>query len=81
MGNYIIEIEAVGGHGCERHVKDGGTNHGCHQFGCPDCETRAFVKHLKAQGNSIQSATFTHWPGQPSEVKDDLLTGIRTGSF
>lgn len=80
MGNFRIEIDAVGGHGCQREVKDGGTVTGCGQPGCPDCNARSFVADFKKR-NDIKSATLTHWPGEAGEVKDDLLTGKRTGSF
>lgn len=81
MGNYRIEIEAVGGHGCDRGVKDGGTVEGCGESSCPDCQARAFVKKLQGSGSSVAKATLTHWPGEPSQVQDDLLSGKRTGSF
>ena len=83
MGNFRIEIEAVGGHGCQREIKDGGEVYGCKAMGCPDCEARRFLKQfLAATGITAPvKATFTHWPGQPSEVVDDLHTGIRKGSF
>jgi hypothetical protein len=47
---------------------------------CPDCRTREFVEDL-GRRMQVKSATFTHWPGQPTEVVDDLLTRIRKGSF
>ena len=81
MGNYRVEVNAVGGHGCQREVKDGGTVYGCGRRDCPDCTAREFVAELKRRGNSVSSATLTHWPGEPSEVQDNLLTGIRKGSF
>ncbi len=83
MGRYHIEITAVGGHGCQRDtVKDGQaiTDH-CGQASCPDCKARAFVKDLQETGNSVESATLTHWPGQEGEVRDDLVSGLRAGSF
>mgnify|MGYP001617174431 FL=1 len=81
MGQYRIEITAVGGHGCERQVKDGQKVWGCRRMGCPDCETRNFVDSLRRQGQSIEKATLTHWPETPTEVRDDLVTSMRTGSF
>jgi hypothetical protein len=81
MGQYRIEITAVGGHGCQREIKDGGTTYGCGRIGCPDCEAREFVRRLQSKGQSIESATLTHWPGQVSEVTDNLLSGERKGSF
>jgi hypothetical protein len=85
MGNFRIEIDAVGGHGCQREVKDGGTvAESCGLAACPDCIARKFVAELKAAGvfnYPPASAKLTHWPGTPGEVRDDLLTGIRSGSF
>lgn len=81
MGTYNIRIQAVGGHGCSREVKDGEKVYGCQRMGCPDCETRRFIALLRSQGSSVEIAELTHWPGQESEVKDDLLTGVRKGNF
>ncbi len=94
MGTFRVEIQAVGGHGCQREIKDGGTVEGCGQPSCPDCITRDFVKRLKASGayfsppvpgidqpNADGFARITHWPGTESAVVDDLLTGVRKGSF
>ena len=81
MGQFRIEITAVGGHGCQREVKDGGVVYGCRQMDCPDCQARDFVKQLKTRGCSVEAATLTHWPSLPSEIKDDLVSGRRTGSF
>ena len=81
MGNFNITVKAVGGHGCQREIKDGETVEGCGQPGCPDCQARQFVADLKASNTNVESATITHWPGQPSEVVDDLVTKIRKGSF
>ena len=81
MGMYKVEIEAVGGHGCSREVKDGAKVFGCRSMNCPDCRTREFVENLQRSGNTVSVAKLTHWPGQSDEVQDDLLTGIRSGSF
>jgi hypothetical protein len=82
MGMYRIEIEATGGHGCQRDKKDGETVYGCGQMGCPDCEVRRFIRHLRIEmGNAVTKATLTHWLGEPGEVQDDLLTQKRKGSF
>lgn len=82
MGNFRVVIEGVGGHGCQREVKSGGEVQGCGRMGCPDCEVRRFV-HIINQPNvaGLTKAELMHWPEQKEEVKDNLLTGIRTGSF
>jgi hypothetical protein len=73
MGNFVVNVKAVGGHGCQRDIKDGGIVDGCGQPGCPDCLAREFVNKLKA--------TLTHWPATPTEVVDNLLSKIRKGNF
>jgi len=83
MGRYRIEIQAIGGHGRHRDdVKDGQQiTAPCGQPSCPDCKARAFVQELQATGNSMEGAKLTHWPDTPGQVIDDLVTGIRHGSF
>lgn len=82
MGNFNIEVKSVGGHGCQREVKDGQqVAASCGYPGCPDCAAREFVQKLKNQGHMVNEATLTHWPGETTEVKDDLLTLIRKGCF
>lgn len=82
MGQFRIEVTAVGGHGCQRTVKGGeSVQPFCGYSGCPDCLARNFVAGLKSQGQSVESATLIHWPGQESEVRDDLVSRVRTGSF
>ena len=81
MGTFLVKVEAVGGHGCKRELGDGESVLGCDLPHCPDCITREFVRRLKRSGSTVNEATLTHWPGQTSEVVDDLLTGIRKGSF
>ena len=81
MGNFIIEIKAVGNHGCSREAKDGDTIVGCQRMDCVDCQAREFVQHLQSKGCSVEEATLVHWPDQEDSVKDDLLSGVRTGSF
>jgi hypothetical protein len=85
MGTFRIEVQTVGGHGCERDVKDGGIVRGCKLPGCPDCMAREFVARLKAYGMLFDQlgsyARITHWPGTPQQVVDDLDTGVRKSSF
>lgn len=81
MGNFTVEVEAVGGHGCQREAKSGEVVKGCGQPGCPDCAARGFVKALQIHGNNVLRATLRHWPHTDTEVTDDLLTGKRRGNF
>jgi hypothetical protein len=91
MGTFRVEVQAVGGHGCQRELKDGEVVPGCGSPSCPDCLAREFVGKLRAIGSSFgyqcddpnqtNYARITHWPGQSSAVVDDLLTGKRSGSF
>jgi hypothetical protein len=81
MGDFHVTVKAVGGHGCERDKKDGETVMGCERSGCPDCIAREFVRRLKRSGAVVSEATLTHWPSQPEQVQDDLLTGKRKGAF
>ena len=82
MGNFNIKIKAVGAHGCKREAKDGEAVYGCGNMQCPDCITREFVKNLTAKGSIVEEATFTHWPGEETEVVDNLIEPYeRKGSF
>jgi hypothetical protein len=81
MGDFKIEVNAVGGHGCQRELGHGSEVKGCGRTGCPDCLAREFVAKLKASGNSVSSAVLIHWPGQKEQVTDNLLTGIRNHGF
>lgn len=81
MGDFRIEIHAVGSHGCQRDVKDGQEVHGCKNMHCPDCLAREFVALLQSRGVSVKSAVLRHWPDSDGEVKDDLVTKIRSGNF
>ncbi len=86
MGDFVIRIHATGGHGCERDKKHGDKVEGCGLPACPDCTARRFVAELKAKGNMVHSASLTHWPAEhgcdpQGEVRDDLVTGVRRGSF
>jgi|SRR5882757_1082770 len=75
MGNFKIEIEAVGGHGTDRTAKAGElltlTNDPAGSGGDPDSMAKAFVDMLSTKGCSIVSATLTHWP-DTMPIVDDL---------
>lgn len=82
MGTFKIEITAVGGHGQDRSKKDGEVVNFYEQGAqTPDAIAKTFTEILKHNGCSVSEATITHWPDTPTEVKDDLLTGIRKGKF
>jgi len=82
MGDFRIQIDGVGNHGCQREVKSGEVKTAsCGQAGCVDCTAREAVKNLIDAGNSISSATLMHWPSNGPQIVDDLKTGKRTGSF
>ncbi len=81
MGQFRIDIVATGANGCQREKEDGEEVLVCGDSGCVDCLTREFVEILKLKTASIESATFTHRPGQPNQVVDDLITHTRHGSF
>lgn len=87
MGDFRVTIEALGGHGCERDKGDGETVIGCERQGCPDCMAREFVRRLKRSGTTVKLAQIRHWPAdmpgysEAGEVRDDLLTGVRSGNF
>jgi len=73
MGNFKIEIEAVGGHGSDRTAKQGEP---LDIKGGPDKKALDFVSELSASGCSIVSATLTHWP-DTTPIVDDLKAGVR----
>lgn len=91
MGTFRIEVQGVGGHGCQREVKSGQIVEGCGLPGCPDCLARAFVKQLARAGmfpsysttepGNLVFAKLIHWPYGHGTVTDDLLTGLRSGNF
>lgn len=83
MGNFNLEVKAVGGHGCDRTTKEGGSlKLPYHGRNCPDCLFALFVEELKRNGCSISSATITHWPGENGQVVDDINTMKReSGQF
>jgi hypothetical protein len=82
MGTFKIEVTAVGGHGVDRGKKEGETvDFKVDGDFSPDAIAARFVAELKRFGVHVEQATITHWPGQESEVSDDLITGIRKGNF
>ena len=72
MGDFRVTVNAVGGHGCCRDVKDGGTVYGCGSMRCPDCLTAKFIADLARSGAMLKDAKLEHWPEQPSTVLDDF---------
>jgi len=80
VGNFRIEVNAVGGHGCQREKKVGSKIEDCRSPNCPDCIARRFVAELKAKGANVSDALLIHWPHNEAIV-DNLLTGERRGSF
>lgn len=81
MGNFRVEVNAVGGHGCQREKVAGEQlAQDCGVPGCVDCIARRFVKDLKASGANGSDALLIHWPDNEAIV-DNLLTGKRRGSF
>ena len=82
MGQFKIEITAVGNHGVDRETKDGEiVNFFQEGNNTPDAVAKLAQLLLQTYGCNIESATITHWPGDPSEVKDDLISGVRRGNF
>lgn len=78
MGNFRIEIEAVGSHMVDREVKDGGiVNFNADGYFTPDALAKRFVEELEQTGASMVTAKIIHWPDQSNTVTDDLVTGKR----
>lgn len=81
MGNFKIEIEAVGGHGTCRNIKQGevipydvaGAVTG--NANDPDVAAKRFVDEF-ARTNHVLSAKLIHWP-DTTPIVDNLLTGVR----
>ncbi len=72
MGNFTIEIKAVGAHGCDRTKGDGEEVYGCVKSNCVDCLTTAFAQQLAHAGATLHSATLTHDPGTTNVVVDTI---------
>ena len=81
MGDFRIEVNATGGHGCQRDLGDKQLVNGCGNPGCPDCIARRFVAELKASGAMVKDALLIHWPNSTPTIVDNLLTKMRSGSF
>jgi hypothetical protein len=81
MGEFSVLLTAVGGHGCQRDKVDGEFVVGCERTGCPDCIVREAVRRLKRANVEVRQAEIRHWPNTLTEVRDNLLTGIRKGAF
>lgn len=82
MGNFKIEINAVGGHGLDRSKKDGEVvDFNIDGEYSPEAIATRLIRELKRFGVDVQSATITHWPGTAQEVQDDLMIGVRKGNF
>lgn len=75
MGQFRIEITAVGGHGCAREPKEGERVYGCRRMDCPDCIAAEVVQRLAHSGANVEAATLTHWPSDPAEVVDRIEPG------
>lgn len=61
MGLFRVELEATGGHGCQRETKDGEIVQGmCRRSTCPECITLEYFEKMQQFGGI--TATFTHWP-------------------
>ncbi len=87
MGNFRIVIDAVGNHGQDREKKDGevvdfGTN-------TPEAKAKKFVEELQGSCGQV-TAKVIHWPNTTEGpldfsgnecITDDLITGVRKGSF
>lgn len=95
MGDFLIRIHAVGGHGCNREAKAGEMFMGCGRLDCVDCAAAALVKqYAMLPSTKIESATQTHWPvelakigrsyDEAHEVVDDLFyvpDNLRPGPY
>ena len=81
MGDFRIEVNATGSHGCQRGLKDGSIVEDCGSPGCPDCIARRFVAELRFKGSSIKDALLIHWPNTTPTIVDNLISKIRGGSF
>ncbi len=81
MGTFVVQVRAVGNHGCQREKKHGEAVEGCGQPGCVDCLAREFVSKLQAVGTNVEDALLIHWPQGSGTVVDNLRTKQRSGQF
>jgi len=82
MGDFLIKVASMGGHGCNRDAKAGETFQGCGRIDCPDCFAAEMVANFKRRF-PVHYALFIHWPtelnatlgrsyDQAHEVVDDM---------
>lgn len=81
MGDFRIEVNATGGHGCQRELKDGADVKDCGNPSCPDCIARRFVKELVEKGSMVRDALLIHWPNQLRRSWTTLLLEDAAGIF
>lgn len=68
MGSFILKLQAVGGHGCQREIKipEGQTEveiPRCAFRTCPDCRgIEALEDLLRHTGSSFEKGEIIHWP-------------------
>ena len=82
MGAFRIVIEGVGAHGDDRSAAPGDVIAipPTGAFPTPDQVARDAVERLR--GCHGLAATLTHWPGETTEVIDDLVAMVRVkGKF
>lgn len=75
MGLFRLELEATGGHGCQRNKKDGEMITNCRRTDCPDCVIEEFVVKMSSMFGGTK-AKLIHWPGDPSEVVDEYVVPL-----
>lgn len=85
MGSFRVVIDGVGGHGDDRIAKEGEPISippvGDSGFKSPDQIATEAVALFRGKVTDLK-ATLTHWPGESSEVVDDLVTMKRVkGQF
>lgn len=71
MGDWNLNLDATGTH--SPHVPDADQS-----AGWASVEGRSLIARLLETGHDVREAILTHWPGQPHEVRENLLTGEKT---